>query len=761
MAVNVSRVSFEAFRKIFNLAANFSEFFRISLKMHLQPTEKYQFDEFELDVPKRQLRRGGAIVELKPKAFDLLLVLVENSGKLLSKDDLFQMVWENQFVEESNLTVNMSQIRKALGEKASQPRFITTVSGQGYRFVGDVRESGEEADEFVIESQTIARVTVEDFEDEKGEKVPALSGHPDKKSRTFLIGAGLALIILLLVVGGYFWQSSRAKIHVSFSNISMKRLTNLGNINNAALSPDGKLYAYVLLEKDGRQSLWLGHTNGGGESIQLRPAAEINYLGINFAPDSNNLFYNVSGNGLPRSTIFRIGVFGGVPEKIYENVENYITFSPDGKQFAFVRSDRENRKSSLITVETNGTNEREIASRPLNLAFSPTSAAWSPDGKQIAVSAENDENTGTTEVFLVAIENGSIKPLTNLGWDEIRSLIWEKDGSGLFAVAGEKDARWQWQIRHISYPGGEAQRVVSDLNVYSAVLGLSPNGDLMTLQAQHSSNLWVAPAEKLAAAKQITFEQLGRKSGWDAIEWTIDGRLAYTAFTSESETFWTIDADGKNQKQLIPEGRTNTNLNFSAGASKMVFSSNRGGSLEIWAANGDGSNMRQLTGGGNNTQPAISPDGNWVVYRSVRNDAGLLWRVSSAGGEASPFTEKPATWARFSPDGKLIACGYRIDGTIKLTILNAENGQPVKFFDLPPTANLNNGFRWTPDGKAVTYRDWNNGIWRQDLSGGTSNRIAGLPEEKLYSYDWSPDGKFFAFTRGTEIRDLVLIQNTK
>ncbi len=731
--------------------------------MQLQPTEKYKFDEFELDVPKRQLRRGGAAVELKPKAFDLLRVLVENSGRLLSKEDLFQMVWENQFVEESNLTVNMSQIRKALGEKASQPRYITTVSGQGYRFVGDVRELSEEPDEFVIESQTIARVTVENFEDETGEKREALTLPPvdSKKNRAAIAVGAVFFLVILLGIGGYFWQTSRAGNPAPFRNLAMKRLTNLGNVNNAALSPDGNLFAYALQEKDGRQSLWLGHANGGGENIQLRPPAEVVYLGINFAPDGGNLYYNIAGNGLTRNTIFRIGVFGGVPEKVFENVENFIAFAPDGKQFAFVRNDRENRKSSLLVVETGAANEREIASRPLNLAFSTISAAWSPDGKQIAVSAGTDENGETTEVFLVAVAGGAVKPLTNLGWNGIRTLIWEKDGSGLYAVAGEKDARWQWQIRHISYPGGAAQRVVSDLNVYSPVLGLSPGGDLMTLQAQHSSNLWVAPADNLAAAKQITFEQLGRKSGWDALEWTADGRIAYTAFTSESEAFWTIEADGKNQKPLIPEGRTNTNLSFSADASKMVFNSNRGGSWEIWTANGDGSNMRQLTTGGNNFQPSISPDGNSVVYRAVRNDVGLLWRIPSAGGDAAQLTEKPLIWARFSPDGKQIACGSRIDGIIKLAILNAANGQPAKFFELPPTANLNNGFRWTPDGKAVTYRDWHNGIWRQDLSGGAPARIAGLPEEKLYSYGWSRDGKLFAFTRGAEIRDLVLIQNAK
>jgi Tol biopolymer transport system component len=73
-------------------------------------------------------------------------------------------------------------------------------------------------------------------------------------------------------------------------------------------------------------------------------------------------------------------------------------------------------------------------------------------------------------------------------------------------------------------------------------------------------------------------------------------------------------------------------------------------------------------------------------------------------------------------------------------------------------ANFNNGLRWTPDGKAVTYRDWANGVWKQRLDGGEPRRLEGLPQEKLYTYGWSRDGKLFAFTRGTELQDIVLIR---
>lgn len=747
-----------------------------------EPPLRYKFDEFELDMPKRRLLRGGAVVPLNPKAFDLLAVLIRHNGELLTKDDLFRLVWDEHIVEESNLTVNMSAIRRALGERASAPKYITTVSGRGYYFTANLNEAenrleiSEPEENLFVETRSFSRITVEreiddsEQSNESGEilAADALPSAPEsffKRNRT-AISAGLILGLLIVAgIGVYLRRDENtAKNSAAFQTISMKRLTNLGNVNNAALSPDGKLFAYSVQEKDGRQSLWLGHIDGGGESIQLRPSEEIVYQGIAFAPDGGSLFYNVSGEALGGGTIFKMRVFGGVPEKIRENVGSYITFAPDGKQFAFIRQDRDNRKTSLIIYEIADGREREIASRPLNLAFYSTSAAWSPDGKQIAVAAVNDSSGDTTEAFTVAVDDGAVKPLTSLGWNGIRALVWTRDGDGLFCVAGEHEARWESQIWFISYPNGAARRIVSDLNVYGAVLGLSAAGDeLLALQAQHSSNIWVAPADNLAAAKQITFELLGKRSGWDTLEWTADGRIAYTAFSDASEVVREMDADGKNQKQIIPENRTNTNFSFSADGRKLVFSSNRSGAWEIWTANGDGSDIRQLTSGGGNSQPHISPDGNSIVYRSTRGaeGAGALRRVPSAGGEPNLLTETDASWARFSPDGKFVACVYPVEGKPKLAVLNAENGQTTVAFSVPQSANFNNGMRWTPDGANLTYRDWNNGIWRQPLSGGEPKRLEGLPEEKLYSYGWSRDGKQFAFTRGTEIRDAVLIKNTK
>ncbi|HYJ85742.1 MAG TPA: tetratricopeptide repeat protein [Pyrinomonadaceae bacterium] len=109
--------------------------------MSEQKRETYEFDNFLLDLPNRELLRDGIAVALPAKAFDMLVVLIENGGRLVGKDDLFSRVWPDQIVEESNLTVQVSAIRKALGERKENPHYITTVPGHGYRFTGNLKRS--------------------------------------------------------------------------------------------------------------------------------------------------------------------------------------------------------------------------------------------------------------------------------------------------------------------------------------------------------------------------------------------------------------------------------------------------------------------------------------------------------------------------------------------------------------------------------------------------------------------------------------------
>jgi DNA-binding winged helix-turn-helix (wHTH) protein/TolB-like protein/tetratricopeptide (TPR) repeat protein len=109
----------------------------------LSDTEKviYWFDAFELDPTRRLLLKQGQVVQLTPKVFETLLVLVRSRGRVMSKDELMQAVWPDTIVEETNLAHNISTLRKLLGQKTGDNRFIVTTPGRGYSFVAEVRES--------------------------------------------------------------------------------------------------------------------------------------------------------------------------------------------------------------------------------------------------------------------------------------------------------------------------------------------------------------------------------------------------------------------------------------------------------------------------------------------------------------------------------------------------------------------------------------------------------------------------------------------
>ena len=121
----------------------------------------YEFGEFRIDVTKRRLLRAGEIVPLTPKAFDVLLALAEQSGKMIEKDELMQKVWPDTAVEENNLTQNIYTLRKIFGERRNESRYIATVPGLGYRFVAEVKQVPFAEEEVTIRENTEARVSAE------------------------------------------------------------------------------------------------------------------------------------------------------------------------------------------------------------------------------------------------------------------------------------------------------------------------------------------------------------------------------------------------------------------------------------------------------------------------------------------------------------------------------------------------------------------------------------------------------------------------
>ena len=115
----------------------------------------FSFGDFELNGAKRTLLKNGETISLNSKSFDLLLTLVENHGKILGKDELLDKVWEGQFVEENNLTVQISALRKIFGEKKNEHQYIVTIPGKGYKFVAEISVPSEKIYGLAILEKTL------------------------------------------------------------------------------------------------------------------------------------------------------------------------------------------------------------------------------------------------------------------------------------------------------------------------------------------------------------------------------------------------------------------------------------------------------------------------------------------------------------------------------------------------------------------------------------------------------------------------------
>ncbi|HEY3168531.1 MAG TPA: winged helix-turn-helix domain-containing protein [Candidatus Binatia bacterium] len=732
--------------------------------MAAQTNQIYEFGPFRIDGAERRLLRNGRPVSLTPKAFDVLLLLVESSEHVVGKNELMDRVWGDSFVEESNLKVTISMLRKALAEDGGERGYIETVSKHGYRFAANVKQRFDESGDLVVHEMTRSSVTIEQEEEGPLASVRSVSnaqyliGKIKLHKRGAAIGlVGAALVIAAAVFGIYRLQEQRNRPFL-FQIGKVTRLTTNGKIGNvAALSPDGKLFAYSLREGE-KESLWLGHVDGG-EAVQIHAPADVGYTNLTFAPDGSRLYYSTT-RGQTNAALYRLPVFGGAPERIRDNVRNHITFAPDGKRFAFVRPERGSGKTALIVADIEGGGERVIAWSPDKRTFAWHSAAWSPDGATIALGGSVNDSDTSYDVFTVNAAEPTLRPLTSYGWHRVESVTWRPDGSGLIVVARDRNSILR-QLWSVSYPGGEAKRVLTDLTIYDYSSLSADNHSLLTIQTQEQSNVWVAPSGDLSQAKQVTFGSFGRQNGYVGLDWTADERIIYTARSDDGWAIWVVNADGSEQKQLIPAGGANVHPSVTDDNRYLVFQSNRSGKYEVWRANLDGSDMQQLTDADIAAQPDVSPDGKWIVYVSNREDLGTLYRISIDAGEPVQLSDKRTSWVRISPDSRYVACGYEDEGKTRLAILPIEGGAPLKRFDIPRLANLRLGIRWTPDGKSVTYRDWTNGIWKQNLEGGEPERLSGLPEEKLYGYGWSHDAKLFAFSRGVEARDVILLSNSR
>jgi eukaryotic-like serine/threonine-protein kinase len=587
------------------------------------------------------------------------------------------------------------------------------------------------------------------------------------------VAATLAAILLAVVTAGFaYWlytqsgprvASTQSKLATPFQTMQMARLTSIGKVAGAAISPDGRYVVYVV-DDAGMQSLWLRQSAATSGVQIVGPVEGQAYRSLTFSGDGNYIYYLRSERSDPRATLYQMAVLGGEPKKLIADVsiqdcQSNISFSPDGKQLALIRLD-EVFKRTLVIINADGTAERALATRtlPEHLA----GVAWSPDGKIIASLVGNYSGSGglggSKNFVEVRVEDGAEKPISQQRWGPVRSFAWLADSSGLI-ISGIKEAGLP-QLWRISYPGGKAERITNDLNGYTGVSLTADSKALVTVQGEQPSNIWIAPGVDTGRAKKIT----PASGDYDELSWTPDDKIVYQSVVSGNSDIWIMNADGTGQKQLTADAGQNTFPSVSPDGRYIVFDSDRAGQIGIWRMDSDGSNPVQLVTGGSVAH--CSPAGKWVIY--YKHDAGEvhLWKVPIDGGDPVQLTFKNIT-ARpaVSPDGRLIACNYLVqqpNSQFRIAVFPFEGGEPIKVFDIPtfPPREIH----WTPDSRAVAYVETRKGVsnvWIQPIEGGKPVQLTDLKSDLIASFGWSRDGKRLAFTRRLVTSDAVLISDLK
>ena len=591
----------------------------------------------------------------------------------------------------------------------------------------------------------------------------------DKLKQVAVLGLVIAFAAgATLLVYSYLHQKAR-RVPLSFQSVKLTRLTATGKSTMATISPDGKIVAYVVNDA-GQRSLWVRQV-ATSRNLQIVEPAEVDYFGITVSPDANYIYYVTGKLNEPLRELYQVSVLGGAPKKIMSDVDSPVTFSPDGKRFAFTRGEPVTGAWSLIIANADGTGERRVATRQTPQFYEVP--AWSPDGKSIACSAGDALVGKVMTVVVVNPENGTEKPMTADKWLGVTQIGWLPDGSGLVMIAADQESRLS-QLWHLSYPDGAARRLTNDLNNYGGVSIAAQSENLVTVRYDQSTNIWIMPgtgaapsqtlnrggsAIDMSQARQITSGGVKYYGG----AWTPDGKIVYWSDASGARDLWIMDGDGSNQKQLTADAGSNFQPTVSPDGRYIVFVSDRNnGKHNIWRMDIDGSNQKQITNTIFGRNPTITPDGLWIVYVALGSKSPSLWKVSIEGGEPIQINDKFSVSPSVSPDGKLIACYYwdeTPDSQLGIAIVPVEGGAPVKRFNIPSTF-----VRWTPDGRGLMYVDNRGGIsnlWLQPIDGGKPSQLTDFKTDQIFGFDWSRDGRQLALLRGVVTSDVVLFSDLK
>ena len=578
-----------------------------------------------------------------------------------------------------------------------------------------------------------------------------------KRERYWLVAAVSVIVVLVLAVVAYnrYFDVRPAP----FSSVQIDKLTASGNVIDVTISPDGKYLAYIS-DEAGKEVIWMRQTTIAN-STRIVPATSNTYRGLTFSKDGNYIYYVSYEPKAKDGTLSRVPALGGSVREVMKDVDGPISFSPDSKQFAFVRSNVEKGESFLMIANEDGSSEQVLASIRFPRHFSlRTQPAWSPDGKLIATVTETADDDGFfAKLSGIEVSTKAEKVISSRRWLEIEDVNWVPDGSGLVVSAQDTTSPFYqlWFVDHVQV---RERRVTTDLNDYLAVSISADPLLLLTVQRQTLTNIWIEQKNNPSGARPLTS---GAGRFFD-LRWTPDGKIIYASDASGNADIWEMSADGSNQRQLTAAAGRNYAPVASQDGKYVVFHSNRSGRWQIWRMDRDGSNPTQLTAGREESNwPDISPDSRWVFFEHIDGGTPKLWKISIDGGSPERVADTLALRPSVSPDGRFVAHWQKDQEPTapwRIAVTSLDGSVPTTYLDVPQgLANGQSAIQFSPDGRMVTFIDFRDSVSTlisQPVDGSSPQVVTSIAKDLFYSFNQSQDGKL-VMSRGIRTSDVALI----
>jgi Tol biopolymer transport system component/DNA-binding winged helix-turn-helix (wHTH) protein len=716
----------------------------------------YEFDDVRVDVSNMQVWKAGQRLALEPKAFRVLVFLLEHAGRLVEKEELLSAIWADTFVTENALTRAIALLRKVLGDSTAQAKYIETVPTRGYRFIAEVSIPDERLE---THDGTAGAA-------EAGAAVHAAAEAPPKaaarvsslpsflRRRTLWVSLGVGGVVLLASLWFAVRRQQQVGEHPGQGPIQVTNSTGLDIY--PSFSPDGNTIAYCSNES-GSFEIYLKQLTRGGRVVQLTNDGARN-LQPAWSPDGTTIAYYSHAKG----GIWLIPALGGVTRQLTTSGSS-PAWSPDGKEIVYQSGGiRDLGATSQISI-TGSTlwivQVKKGDSRPITQVDNPEGAhnspTWSPDGKTIAFVATGFKSPEA--LWTISADGSNLQKIGAAG--SVYSPVYSRDGKYIYISAF-------WGIWKIDLAGKrdhfgpKREKIFETLPEVSRYLAISADGRSIAFSRVSSiSNIYSLPmsgSETAGPPTPLTHDTRIRKTN-PAI--SPDGRrvLFDVGSIDRNGGVWIVDKESKNSSPMLVPCESPTWL---AGGQDFYCTQyvKRTGSdcpsedcfsIEVLKVNvATESSERILTLDQNAEFLAYSRDGKQVAFMSLEKGPPNIWVVATAGGAPRQvtFDTESMGFPSWSPDGKSLAVEQKRGDNDNIWLVEPGKN-PIQ---LTHASGQNWPCSFSPDGDKIAFASNRDGSWnlwwvsRRDHAEKKLTSYTSLGDFVRYP-DWSPDGRFIAY----------------